>query len=970
MAHIKKMVMQGFKSFAPKTEIIFDKGINVIIGPNGSGKSNISDALCFVLGRISSKSMRASKTKNLLFMGTQYAKPASEASVELVFDNADKIFAMDKDEVSIARSVRKNGMSIYKINGETKTRAEVLEALAQAGIDPHGFNLVLQGQIQSIVKMHPEERREVIEEVAGIRVYESRKEKAKHELDKTEERLKEINSVLRERAAYLKNLENERTQALKFKDLELSVKRCRASILTKRLQEKEKELAALKKSIAEQNVRKDNIRKDISEQQERVEKINVRIAEINRHIQRATGIEQETLKNQISNLRAELEGSKVRRENFQNKKEEIQRKIDEMQKSMPELEKEIQQLKIESPILVKKREELARKKQELAEIEDERKKIYAIKTELAALKDRIRDKQNHLNKTNIESSSIMKQIEDYAMHFTQQDAESCKNHLLKIEKKLTEQKSALDSLNKGEIEHNRIISSFESDVRNASKVREQVRSIDVCPLCKNKMTEEHLSHVMKDTGETIEGARKHIDRAKLELEGVAEERQKIRSLIADCEKEIYKTERELTQHLVVKDKHDMLKRLVAQEEQLKKEIAEFEQKKVSIEQKTNDVSRLDELYMNKMLEIEEASSMTEQDVDRMSLTKERELERMREIIKLSRRDLGAVMNEMSELEKGIGDRIAMLREKEKEESAMNEQFKKLFKERDDLQTEMQNHNYGIAESQNAWRQLEEQINFIKVGDAKVSAEKEAVEMELVEFQGVELVNASLAQIEERLQKAQESLRNIGSINMRALEIYEEIKLEYDRVQEKVNVLSKEKEDILNIIAEIDAKKKRTFMKTFNGINEIFSSNFSRLSTKGQAFLEVENEESIFEGGVNIVIKMGKGKYFDVTSLSGGEQTLIALSLLFAIQEFKPYHFYVFDEIDAALDKRNSERLSALLQQYMKSGQYITITHNDALIMDANLLYGVSMHDGISKVLSLKLGDSPAGDLSGVTNKQK
>src|SRR3989344_5738663 len=99
------------------------------------------------------------------------------------------------------------------------------------------------------------------------------------------------------------------------------------------------------------------------------------------------------------------------------------------------------------------------------------------------------------------------------------------------------------------------------------------------------------------------------------------------------------------------------------------------------------------------------------------------------------------------------------------------------------------------------------------------------------------------------------------------------------------------------------KKKKKFMKTFKGINELFSRNASELYSKGRAFLRAENEEDLFAGGIEIVIQLGKGKYFDSSSLSGGEQTLIALSLLFAIQEFKPYHFYVFDEIDAALDKR-------------------------------------------------------------------
>src|SRR3989344_3644863 len=134
MTHIKKLVMHGFKSFANKTEIPFDKNVNVFIGPNGSGKSNIAEAMCFVLGRLSSKSIRASKAKNLLFMGSKYVKPAHEAYVELVFDNSSKIFSIDKDEVSIKRVVNRGGNSTYKINEETKTRGDILELLAQAGI--------------------------------------------------------------------------------------------------------------------------------------------------------------------------------------------------------------------------------------------------------------------------------------------------------------------------------------------------------------------------------------------------------------------------------------------------------------------------------------------------------------------------------------------------------------------------------------------------------------------------------------------------------------------------------------------------------------------------------------------------------------------------------------------------------------------------------------------------------------------
>ncbi|PIO08110.1 chromosome segregation protein SMC, partial [Candidatus Pacearchaeota archaeon CG10_big_fil_rev_8_21_14_0_10_34_12] len=121
-----------------------------------------------------------------------------------------------------------------------------------------------------------------------------------------------------------------------------------------------------------------------------------------------------------------------------------------------------------------------------------------------------------------------------------------------------------------------------------------------------------------------------------------------------------------------------------------------------------------------------------------------------------------------------------------------------------------------------------------------------------------------------------------------------------------------------------------------------------------AYLTLENKKEPFEGGVNIDIKTGHGKYLDVTSLSGGERVLIALALIFAIQELNPYYFYILDEVDASLDKRNSERLAHLFKKYMQKGQYIIITHNDEIISNATNLYGVSMNEGISKIVGMEI----------------
>ncbi|MEK6844186.1 MAG: chromosome segregation SMC family protein [Nanoarchaeota archaeon] len=954
MTYIKKMVMQGFKSFAKKTEIPFDKEINLFVGPNGSGKTNIADAILFVLGRLSIKSMRAAKAKNLIFMGSKYVKPSKEAFVELVFDNSNRGFAIDNDEVHLKRIVRSNGQGIYKINEEAKTRSEVIEMLAQAGIDPYGANLIMQGQIQSIVRMHPEERRKIVEEVAGISVYEARKEKSLHELAKTDERLKEISTILRERTSYLKNLERERAEAKRYKDTELTIKRIKASILNKKSKEKEKEVLAIFNSITDKTEDKGKITVKMNSKQTKINELNIKIEEINKGIQQATGVEQDALHNETTNLKAELEGLKVRKESYENRQIEIKRRIQELSKSIPEIKKEIESLREQSPLVAKKSEELRKKKDELGKIEKERKRLFTVKTELHALRDRIKEKERQLTNVNTTGKLIVDRIEEESSNLDYEEYIKCSEAIKSFRDKLLEKRKELELIISEELSNEKIFSVADAEIANSSVIKSKIEKLDVCPLCQTKITEEHKAHVHSDVESRIKIARENKDKAVLELNNFKTKKNLLNNEINDIGKKISKWELELISHKNIKERKERLSGLVNEEATLKKEIIEIQEKIKNLENKSSELSIIEEQYENKMLDIEEVSSRTIEDIDTTLLYKERELENMGNIIKRSGEDLSDIESKIEDIFTSIDGKSEKLLVLSKKEEEMEIKFNKMFSLRDKMQKEMQEESLNLSQTREEMRQLDDQINYLRIGKAKLDAEHESVQMELSEFAGIELIQESIHVLEEKLKRSQEMMQNIGSINMRALEVYDEVKKEYDAVQEKVNTLQKEKDDIMKIIESIDNKKSKTFMKTFRAINTIFSENFSKLSTKGIAYLEIENKEDIFSAGVNIVVKLAKGKYFDVTSLSGGEQTMVALSLLFAIQEHKPYHFYVFDEIDAALDKRNSERLSALLNQYMKSGQYIVITHNDAIINNSNALYGVSMHEGISKILSLKI----------------
>ena len=220
MTRVLKLELKGFKSFARKTEVPFSEDFNCVLGPNGSGKSNILDAMCFVLGKAGAKGLRAEKTANLIYNGGKSKSPAKEGEVSIFFDNSTKEFGAEYDVIKVTRIVRASGQSVYKLNDKTVTRNQILDLLSRAKINPDGYNIILQGDIVRLVEMSSVERRQIVEEIAGISIYEQKKQKALRELQRVEDKMNEAEIILSERKAHLKELKADRDKALKFKNLE------------------------------------------------------------------------------------------------------------------------------------------------------------------------------------------------------------------------------------------------------------------------------------------------------------------------------------------------------------------------------------------------------------------------------------------------------------------------------------------------------------------------------------------------------------------------------------------------------------------------------------------------------------------------------------------------------------------------------------------------------------------------------
>lgn len=331
----------------------------------------------------------------------------------------------------------------------------------------------------------------------------------------------------------------------------------------------------------------------------------------------------------------------------------------------------------------------------------------------------------------------------------------------------------------------------------------------------------------------------------------------------------------------------------------------------------------------------ENSSKTIKDIDKESASFKADIKKLEDTIKAQEKEL---------------------KEKEKAQEKFYKKYKSLFAERSKLNDEISKIEIETAKVEEKSRQEEYKINTLQLELAKINAELGALQEDFQEYEGVSL---DMKKREEDLKseiKEFEKLKDkIGNVNLRALEIYESVEQEYNKLLEKHDKLSKEREDVLSMINEIETKKKGLFMETFNAINENFKRIFQTLSTKGKAYLEIENPENPFEAGLSVRVKLTGSKFMDIRSLSGGEKTMTALAFIFSIQEYEPATFYVMDEVDAALDKRNSETLSDLVKEYSKKAQYIIISHNDTIISNASSLFGVSMDEhGISKIVSLKI----------------
>ncbi len=1153
--------MHGFKSFAKRTELLFNDDFNCVVGSNGSGKSNILDALCFVLGKSSAKALRSEKSSHLIYNGGKSKKPADKAEVSIFFDNAEREFPYELDEVKVSRFVNQHGNSKYKINDKTVTRQQVVELLSLAKIDADGHNIILQGDIVRFCEMGGEDRRMLIEEIAGISVYEDKKNKALSELTKVEERLKEAEIILAERGEYLKELKKERDEALKYTDLNTKVKVSKASYLHKQIERKSAEAERYEEKLKKQYEIIEKQKMIIAELKSEVSQKKAEIDDINKEIETKGEQEQVKLHKEVEELRVGIATAKNKIESFKNEIVKVKQRKEQLQDNIKEVKERIQKLEAEQQALQKeitsKNKELDlitkkvddfRKKNKLDDISDTEKKMDELdriveekqrvvqdlrqkqqdflrekdKTEfqLKALDEKMEkllelEKENkvqieelkHKKEEFKKATSELNQILNKNSNLSAQLATSrgklstAHEELSKIQSKVAairetdgainsilEQKSKLKGIYGTISELGKVSSKYSLalEVAAAQRIRSIVVDSDaIAQKCimflkekrlgianfiplnkiKSKPIDESMKRYLKEAGvvdfavnlvsfdkkyeaafnfvfgstlivDNIDVARKigignikmvTLDGDVTEASGLMqggfrerkgktgftqleldEELKKHQSAVADNEQLITRLEkeREQTENVIAKlrefkanlevdiiklekilhlesDNTDASKKVKKEQEVL---LTKLDKETDSINQKIADINAsiadakmekqdlrdkisqlrnpvlLAELntFEEKRGQLKEEAIKLEGEYKNLELQIKTilspETEKTLSIIKQHDKEEIEFNEQIKKLKDDIDVGTKSLKEKEELEEKFMKQFKGLFVKRQKIDQEITTITDKVEDAGERLRKEELEVNTNKIESVRVVTELEGFRKEFEQYEGVELdTRTSESELKSQMTKYGSMLAKMESVNMKALEMYDVMEKEHNSLTEKKNQLGVEREDVMMLINEIDTKKIELFMRSFEAVNEQFKKSFSQLLTKGEAYLKLENPQDPFAAGVEIKVKISGNKFLDIRSLSGGEKTMTALAFIFSIQEFEPASFYILDEVDAALDKANAERLANLVNKYSEKAQYIMISHNDGVIGAARTLYGVSMDEnGMSNVVSLKL----------------
>lgn len=1180
--YLKRLEIVGFKSFADKIRLDFIPGVTGVVGPNGSGKSNISDALRWVLGEQSVKTLRGSKMDDVIFAGSEFRKPLGLAEVTMVLDNSDGSVPIDFSEISVTRKLFRSGDSEYLINRSQVRLRDILELFYDTGLGKEAYSVIGQGKIDSILSVKAEERRSIFEEAAGIVKYKTRKQVAERKLEETDRNLVRLQDILNELELQLGPLESQASQAeayLAFKENLARIEVNHFGIIVNELQIKLAELAETRselegrfndfegqESIIESEIEENRLH--LLNQDNQINNLNEDYYRIQNQIDKCT--------EQINFLNERILDFQQQEDEYHNNQESSQKRKDLLLEEQASIDQEILAVKdklvAEHTRLATQEQILLSQNQELIRIEGEEQDF---KSEVIEVLNEIASLKNKINTANLQKDFVAKQIADF-----QKKRDFLEKHLEELEKEIEVKVNSMGvadreiaGFRQNQLDLTKQTISLEEEINSVEgknlEWKQRIRGLESKISLLEEMEKSHQGYfqgvkaLMAEAGDQpfhhgIRGIIADLIKVKPGLElaietalgsslqniviendqlaqdaiGYLKSHNKGRATFlplnmvqgSDSKMNQYKMVLQqyscqpavsllnfapeyesimnylLGQTIVAPDLKTAVKagakvdrgfRIVTPEGDLvnpggsitggsidkrrlglltrKREIEDFKKEKAEsqafLEKGQNTVKNAKERLQEMAMELETAKKR-ENETKFRKISLERELETCRQNLLKSREESSSYEEQLAELvvesdrfDAGKEELAAtikiketLLQETEGKLSIITEMLKQAKQKREEtfhritelksaLSAGNQEENGKLLLKEQLLKQMveidsflgevnfkQEQVNLERIkiketiGDleekviteknrlssqqdlivsskqgkdqilvkikelenkqrnfrrknndfqnqlhkidlqiSQKSLENENIQRNLTDDYGLnwnEKLDPAwipMADAEQRIEELKNELRELGVVNLAAIDDFRQIKERFEFLTAQSQDLIKAKESLLKVITEIERTIVKRFSETFELIKTQFKRIFAQLFEGGNADLYLIDPDNPLESGIEVIAQPPGKKLQSLSLLSGGERAMTAIALLFSILAVKPSPFCILDEIDATLDEVNVFRFSRLLELFSKDLQFIVVTHRHGTMEVANALYGVTMEEhGVSKLISLDL----------------
>ncbi len=914
---LKSLELNGFKSFADKTHIDFTDGITSLLGPNGCGKSNIVDAIKWVLGEQSTKTLRASRMDDCIFSGTETRKPSLMAEVTLTIDNENRNLPTDIPEIVIRRRLFRNGEGEYYLNGQRCLLKNIKELFMDTGVGKSAYSILEQGKIDQILSNKPEDRRYIFEEAAGISRYKVKCVEAQNRITKAEENIGQLESVVREVKRTYDRTKSQAEKALKWQELkdrsfylDVDMKLVRVDTYL-RLKEKwesseeeaKSKASSLKDKLGEYDTAISSSSSELTDYQEKSKNLEVEIGKVD---SRLTSIN-ETIVALKDNYRQYLEKYEQSEKRCSSIEDEINRTRDEIENATlnkenleERLEEKTSQAEYAEKTLNDAKSEIARLNERIKDAEESN---STLDDELKALSEELRSVIESL----IKEVDVNTGTEYSAKRYMDAD-NAVINGLKDILALIDNRKDFLSSLPNG-VDYSKDIAS-----KDFNKLYEKISSLgalyeeyklSIPPVIKTILSPEGLVSRKRGIVESEESARermlsnrKLIDTARVQIETRENDVSSLQGTLMSL--------REVISSL-----------------------------RTAIENQSENIKRLQESVIKRELDLED-----ERDTAAIAH------KRLYEVA-------DKINDKNSEIEESKKTLLSLKEELEEVNSLLGEKFKSLSTKRQEKENLINEINKAESDSLQARMYKEKcQADIEQI----FSSFFETYARNLNEFSS-RLLPEMPAEVElkKEFDSVNEEIKALGNINHAAKDEFDQAEDQYKFYSKQLDDYNKAKTDMEAVLNEILDKSKEMFLSSYKEISNNFQEMFKRLFGGGKAELSLSDPEDVLTSGIEILAQPPGKNMSTLSLLSGGERSMTAVALLFATYMVKPSPFCILDEIDAALDDRNIGYFLSVLTDFAKDSQFIIITHNTHTVTGGNAMLGVSqMEAGVSTAVSYRI----------------